>query len=432
TLSYTGHDERRIPSSEQVGQESLRPSVSLNSVFNPTEKQQLKVELNGAYAQNNYNRIYRETEQESSTNADEDFYTFDAYGRYMFRPDSKNTISGSLMHYHYITSTLYSGDYDSWQHLWKGETLLFTNYVYELGEKVTAVFNPGCSMLNYRLHGDRHRRIFTFRINTWIRYRFNSMQWMGGGFSQGNFQPDISFVNSMDQMIDFYQIKRGNPNLGNTKISTWAFMYEGQIKPLNVQVRLWHDKYDNNIVPDYYTENNKLISSYRSEGSFNTLNSDVSFSCRISDALRTGFVLKYSRMYVPGEPDLSRDNFVASADVNYFLKSFAINAYAKTAEKILDRNLLAFVDRPASYGLSVRYSRGKWMAEAAVENPFTKQARYREYADYGVYQYSQELTSRIYQQTGYIKLAYTFDFGKKTSRDEKNVDGINSAILKTE
>ena len=35
------------------------------------------------------------------------------------------------------------------------------------------------------------------------------------------------------------------------------------------------------------------------------------------------------------------------------------------------------------------------------------------------------------KQTVYVKLAYTFDFGKKTSRDSNDVDrGINSAILK--
>lgn len=86
---------------------------------------------------------------------------------------------------------------------------------------------------------------------------------------------------------------------------------------------------------------------------------------------------------------------------------------------------------PASYGLSVRYSSKNWMAEVGTNNPFTKHLYYREYADYGVYRYNQEQTSRIYQQTAYIKLAYTFDFGKKTSRENNNVDrSINSAILK--
>ena len=41
--------------------------------------------------------------------------------------------------------------------------------------------------------------------------------------------------------------------------------------------------------------------------------------------------------------------------------------------------------------------------------------------------------SRIYQQNGYIKVAYTFDYGKKISREWKNVNtNINSAILKAE
>ena len=71
------------------------------------------------------------------------------------------------------------------------------------------------------------------------------------------------------------------------------------------------------------------------------------------------------------------------------------------------------------------------MAEAGAENPFTKHLHYREYADYGVYRYNQARTSRIYQQTGYIKLAYTFDFGKKVSKDSNYIDrSINSAILK--
>ena len=48
-----------------------------------------------------------------------------------------------------------------------------------------------------------------------------------------------------------------------------------------------------------------------------------------------------------------------------------------------------------------------------------------------LYQYNQVQTSRIYQRTGYVKLAYTFDFGRKTSRDKNDVDrSINSAIMK--
>ena len=46
--------------------------------------------------------------------------------------------------------------------------------------------------------------------------------------------------------------------------------------------------------------------------------------------------------------------------------------------------------------------------ETGTENPFTKHNRYREYANFSIYNYSRIQTSRINQRTGYIKIAYTF------------------------
>ena len=89
-----------------------------------------------------------------------------------------------------------------------------------------------------------------------------------------------------------------------------------------------------------------------------------------------------------------------------------------------ENRTLVFTQTPASYGLSVRYSNRNLMAEAGTENPFIQQAQYREYADYNIYRYDQTQTSRIYQQTAYLKLAYTFDFGRKTSRDRKGLPGV--------
>ena len=432
-LNYTGHNEQHVFSTENVDNESLKPAISLNGIFRPTNKQRLKFELDGSYTYNKYSRIYTENEQLSYTKAEEDYFSLYGYGQYMYQPDSLNTFAASLSHYHNVTSSDYSGDYHSWQHLWNGETHLYLTYVREFGKKATFYFNPGLSLLNYKLYRDKLHRSWTARLNTWVRYRINSQHWVGIGFSSGSYQPNISFLNSMDQTIDFYQIKRGNPDLDNTFLYDWYFMYEGQIKPFNVQLTLWYDKYDHSIFTDYYLEGNKLISSYRSDGSFNSVNSDMSVSCRISENLRANVGLKYSYMYVQGEQGLNRSNFTVSFDVNYFMKAFVINVYTKTQEKTLDKSTLAYMKMPASYGLSVRCNHKNWMVEVGTNNPFTKHARYREYADYGVYKYNQLRTSRIYQQTGFIKLAYTFDFGKKTSREGINVNkSINSGILKIE
>lgn len=430
-LDNIGHNEQRVLSTENINNESLKPAISLNGTFRPTDKQRVKFELDGVYTRNKYSRIYSENEQLSITKADEDFYSFYVYGQYMYQPDSQNTFAASLSQYYNVTSSDYSGDYHSWQHLWNGETHLYLTYIREFGEKITFYLNPGLSLLNYKLHGDELQRSWTTRLNTWIRYRINSLHLTGVGFSSGSFQPSISSLNSMDQTIDFYQIKRGNPDLNSTFFYEWYFIYEGQIKPFNVQFKLWYNKYDNSIFTDYYLEDDKLVSSYRSDGSFNTANTDMSISYRISENLRANIGLKYNYMYVPGKSELSQNNFSLSFDINYFIKAFTINGYVKTPEKKIERNTLTYIKTPTSYGLSIRYNNKNWMAEVGMENPFTKQVRYREHANYVIYKYDQERTSRIYQQTGYIKLAYTFDFGKKTSRENIYIDkNINSGILK--
>ena len=431
-LNYSGYDEHAEASSDKKDNESLKSAINLDGIFRVNENKEWKIRLNGAYTKNSYNRMYREGEQKSVSNADEDLYSFDTQVAYRYQPNTDNSLYGRITHFHNVTSSLYSGDYSSWQHLWKGETLLQFDYTHKFGEKVITMLSPGCSWLNYKLHGNELQSYWNFRLNAWVRYLFHSKHWAGIGGSLGNNQPDISYLNTANQTIDFYQIKAGNLYLDNTKIFTAFAMYEGELhRLLNVQCKLWFKKNTNNIYADYYIEKDKLISSYASDDSFNSTSAEVAISSRCSDNLRTNVRFKYEYMCVPGKSGLNQKNFSASLDVNYFIKSFVMNAYVKTSEKTLDETTLSFVKIPASYGLSVRYSRNNWMAEVGTENPFTKHLHYREYADYGVYRYNQIRTSRIYQQTGYIKIAYTFDFGKKTSRESNSVDkNINSAILK--
>lgn len=432
-LNYSGVNVRQISSSDFSNQNSLKPSLHLNGVFRPKENQELSFKLNGAYIQNTYNRIYKESEQLSSTHADEDLYSFDVRAFYDIQMKNKNTFTTQFVHYHNVTSSTYSGDYDSWQHLWMGESMLYLNYMQEFNNGIVVNIYPGVSLLNYRLHNEKVKRFWSFRTNTWLMYRFNSEHWVGAGFAAGNNQASLNYLNNMDQTVDFLQIKRGNSNLDNTKIYDFFLSYEGQLKPVNLQLNIWYSIYDDNITSHYYIENNKLISSYRSTSSYYLFKTELQASSRFSKKLRLNAKLKYEYMNVSDESELNRHNYMAAIDINYFLKSFTINAYAQTSERKLNETTLAFLKAPGNYGLSVRYNGKNWMAEVGAENLFTKHCHYREYADYGVYWYNQIRTSRIYQQTGYIKLAYTFDFGKKTSRESNSVDrSINSAILKAE
>lgn len=429
-LSYTGSPTQNAQASDHSFQENLKPSVALYGAFNPTERQRIRLILNSSYTKNSYIRNYMESEQKSMTEADEKLYTFSTVGIYNINLKHNNSLGWNIQHHHNITSSSYSGDYTSWQHLWVGQSLSFLSYTQNSG-KFSFTISPGISLLQYKLHGNNKQRFWTFRTHSWGNYNINSEHQLTTGLSIGNYHPSINTINTVDQNVDFFEIKRGNPNVSNTKIHDYFLIYNGHISSLNMQFNFAYTIFTDNLVSDYYIENNKLIHSYRSNSSFHKLKSELSCSYRISNKFRANATLKYEHMNVPEISDLKENNFFASIDINYFIKLFAVNVYTKTTEKILDQATFAYLRRPVYYGLSIRYSGKSWMAEIGTENPFTKELHYREYADYGVYKYNQLQISRIYQQTAYIKLAYTFDFGKKTSRDSNNVDrSINSAILK--
>ena len=430
-LRYSSDASQNVNASNWTEEENLKPSLCLDGLFYPTKAQRIHIRAMGSYSDNTYQRNYAEDERLSRTHVDEDYYSFNLLGVYGINLKN-STLGASIMHDHHITSSTYTGDYDSWQHLWRGETIVYLSYMQHLmNDKWTFLLYPGVSFLNYRLHSQALQRYWTFRTNSWIRYQPNKHHQLLGGFAMGNNQPDISSMNDMDQTVDFLQIKRGNPYLDNPVIQEFFFTYNAKLKPVNLKLNLWSTILKHNIRSAYFIEGDKLVNTFRSDATYRKWKAELSASCRISDNLRANGKLRYEKFEYPSIPGVETDNFFASLDMDYYFKSFTLRGWIKSTERTLDDSSLAITKSPCTYGFSLRYNASNWMAEIGTANPFNAHPHYREYLYTDVYQYNQVRTSRIYQQTGYIKLAYTFDFGKKTSKERNNVDrSINSAILK--
>lgn len=430
-LRYSSDASQNVNASNWTEEENLKPSLCLDGLFYPTKAQRIHIRAMGSYSDNTYQRNYAEDERLSRTHVNEDYYSFNLLGVYGINLKN-STLGASIMHDHHITSSTYIGDYDSWQHLWRGETIVYLSYMQHLmNDKWTFLLYPGVSFLNYRLHSQALQRYWTFRTNSWIRYQPNKNHQFLGGFAMGNNQPDISSMNDMDQTVDFLQIKRGNPYLDNPVIQEFFFTYNAKLNPVNLKLNLWSTILKHNIRSAYFIEGDKLVNTFRSDATYRKWKAELSASCRISDNLRVNGKLRYEKFEYPSIPGVETDNFFASLDMDYYFKSFTLRGWIKSTERTLDDSSLAITKSPCTYGFSLRYNASNWMAEIGTANPFNAHSHYREYLYTDVYQYNQVRTSRIYQQTGYIKVAYTFDFGKKTSKERNNVDrSINSAILK--
>lgn len=430
-LDYSGHYTYSTRSTDSKQEQNLSPSLRLFGDFNIGKNQTLEFTAKGSYTQNDYTRQYTENENNSLSDVKEDLYSFNFSANYNIKLQHQNSFGVDIRHYHNITSSTYAGDYSSWQHLWTGESMFMLNYSQRFGKHFTMILRPGLSWMNYKLHTEDVRRYCSLKTSSRFSYQFNKKQQLTLAADAGVNQPDISYMNNVDQTVDFLQIKRGNPFLDDMQLYNISLLYNGVFGKLNVVGGPGYSIYTHNVSPIYYLEGDKLIGSYRSDGNIYGLGIILNISYHVTDNLRTKLAFKYLNVQTRKNYNINLDSYSAILDINYFLKDFSINLFRKIPTKKIETTTLIVTKSPATYGASVSWSHKGWYIEAGTENPFTRHSRYREHADYGVYLYNQVQTSRIYQRTGYVKLAYTFDFGRKTSRDKNDVDrSINSAIMK--
>lgn len=432
TLIYSGHYNQKVMSKEISNQNGLKPSVMFYSNFNIKDNQTLEASIDGNYTSNKYNRNYTENDEQTNTDTKEDLYAILFSTNYNLQLKHKNAFGVQFYHAQNFSSANYTGNYQSSQNLSQGETILFLDYNQHFGKKWTVRLHPGFSFMNYHLNNDNPTRFFSLRLNTILTYRPSKQHTISWYVDIGNESPEINTYNKVDQEIDFLQVKRGNPYLDNTKLYRTSIGYSIQAGSFNFFVAGAYNMLKNNIFNDYYIEKNKLINSYSSDGDMHKAGAIFSATWKICNNLRVKLDAQYLHYIATGKRDTDKGNFSGGLAINYYWKDFALNVYGNTPKEYLS-NPLVKIKEPAKYGLSLTWNHKGWTIEGGTENLFIKDNNSKASVISDVYSYNQISYMKTNQQFGYLKFAYTFDFGKKTSRSSDKVNtNINSAILKAE
>ena len=429
-LEYEGANPTIQESETQETQRGLKPNLNLYGYFNLKHDQFIEATFTGTYTNNDYTYSYQENNYKTFTRTDEDLYALFGNINYGIKFRHQNSLSGQLFHFHNISMSSYSGSNNTWQHLWTGETIFFVEYSHQIGKKFTLKAAPGFSNLQYKLHGAERVKQFSPRLRARLIYRLannQQLQWTG---NIGNTFPSISTMNNTTQFVDSLMIKRGNPTLTPAKLYGTGLIYGLQTGRFNLQSMVNYSRGKGVTTSLFYEENQKLVQSYSCNNNANIWNAYLSLSYKVTNNLRLKLDGSWMNLNCRGDLYEKFNSLSAKAQVDYYLKDFAFSLYGKSKEKQMNIDLVE-ITMPACYGLSISYNHKNLHAEVGTESPFTSKSEQVYEMTQNAYHYKNNLTSRTFQQTAYIKLAYTFDFGKKTNRSYNNVDrSINSAILK--
>ena len=430
-IEYDSTPVNDINAKTETTQTALMPSLNLYGSFKLGQTQFLNVDLTATYTNNEYIRKYTERNYFSHTKVDESLYNITFSTDYNIQLKHNNSFGLNFSHLHSISSATYKEDFNEWSHLWTTETLLMGQYNQSIG-KIYMSLQFGGDLLQYCLHGNEAKRYLSPHANILLNYQINSENSILYGLNTGNSNPPMEWINNVNQELDSLSVKRGNPHLEKTNYYNSYLVYNHQTGKINLQVAGLYFGAINSVFSDYYIENDKLVNTFRTGGNFHQLKGSLAVTYKIIPSLHIKLLGFYRYNEITGKVKQHRNEWGGSMDINYYWKDFAFNIHGKSTGKTLD-NYPAFVDTPANYGAFVRWNHKNWMAEAGTDNTFSKHNRTKMYMDMGVYRFHNSSYSETYQKTGYIKVAYTFDFGKNTSKEQRNINTtINSAILKAE
>lgn len=430
-IEYDNTPVNDISAKTETTQTALMPSLNLYGSFKLGQTQFLNVNLTATYTNNEYIRKYTERNYFSHTKVDESLYNITFSTDYNIQLKHNNSFGLNFSHLHSISSATYKEDFKEWSHLWTTETLLMGQYNQSIG-KIYMSLQFGGDLLQYCLHGNEAKRYLSPHANILLNYQINSENSILYGLNTGNSNPPMEWINNVNQELDSLSVKRGNPHLERTNYYNSYLVYNHQTGKINLQVAGLYFGAINSVFSDYYIENDKLVNTFRTGGNFHQLKGSLAVTYKIIPSLHIKLLGFYRYNEITGKVKQHRKEWGGSMDINYYWKDFAFNIHGKSTGKTLD-NYPAFVDTPANYGAFVRWNHKNWMAEAGTDNTFSKHNQTKMYMDMGVYRFHNSSYSETYQKTGYIKVAYTFDFGKNTSKEQRNINTtINSAILKAE
>ena len=409
---------------------SYRPSVYFYGLHTFSNTKSLDYVFDGYYSRNDYDRLYNDDNVSFRSLVKEDYYYIKANANYSMAFSHRNRLAFSLYEFMRISDSEYIGTSAYNQNLHSSETILFADYSQRLGRFFFDI-NPGLSFLTYRLKGMRSINHLTPRLQARATYRIDKVQQLQFMFALGNTYPRINTINNVEQQIDPIIILKGNSNMDNSILLNPRLSHTLNFNKFALQTGVSYFYQNHSIISDYYIRDGHLISTFRDDCIYHRPSVDISMTYKPSGSLN----MKVSGQWIEhlvrgGAEHRNLSAFSGTAMINYYVREFSFGAsIASPARDLIDSQ----ISRKTfwRYQLSGMWNHGNWAIEANANNLFMMKNNIVDELSASYYSFKQIDQSRSYNQYANLKIVYSFDYGKKTSKspDYKHQNS-ESAILK--
>lgn len=409
---------------------SYRPSVYFYGLHTFSNTKSLDYVFDGYYSRNDYDRLYNDDNVSFRSLVKEDYYYIKANANFSMAFSHRNRLTFSLYEFMRISDSEYIGTSAYNQNLHSSETILFADYSQRLGSFFFDI-NPGLSFLTYRLEGMKSINHLTPRLQARATYKIDKVQQLQFMFALGNTYPRINTINNVEQQIDPIIILKGNPKMDNSILLNPRLSHTLNLNKFALQTGVSYFYQNHSIISDYYIRDGHLISTFRDDCIYHRPSADMSITYKPSGTLNMKLSGQWVKHLVRGGAEhRNLSAFSGTAMINYYVRDFSFGASVATPSRDL---IDSQINRKTfwRYQLSGMWNHGNWAIEANANNLFMMKNNIVDELSASYYSFKQIDQSSSYNQYANLKIVYSFDYGKKTSKspDYKHQNS-ESAILK--
>ena len=428
---YTGPITGRLTTLQSGGERSLRPELFLYGTWKMGENQSIETVYDGYYSRNHYLNNNVDGGDTYKSDVTEN-YLYSRLGVYYnLKLKHGNSLSFSLSEYLRLSKSHYHNLLPAWQRLRSSETILFVDYTQRVG-RLFFDFKPGLSYLNYRLKGYDAITHVTPRLSFSVANRLSDVQLLRAELKLGNTYPTLNTVNYVTQQVDRVMLRRGNPDMHNSILYSPRLTYGLTFSRLAMNVSASYLFANHIITNDYHAEGDKMVNTFRSDTRYHVPSCSFSTTYRPSKMFNVKVDANWERNVLRGGTQLQHTKWSAALETNCYVNDFAFSASVKTPERqLVDNHKL--VKTGWLYDIALSWSHNNIGVEMNCSNLFIKRNVTTTDLLAGVYAYHGERQSDWHNQYATLKMIWSVDYGKKTTKSVRNVrKETESAIMKAE
>ena len=425
TILYQEDKKYEVKDREQS--ETHIPSLDVYYQLNLKNDQHLYFDVVGTYLKSNNERTYSMTEVgltpvEIRSKTEGDKYSIIGEAIYE-RPLWGGKFSTGLMHNQATMDNVYDGDAMTKVSMNTSETSLFTEYQSKIG-KLNYTLGVGALRTFYN-QGNASQERYFFRPTLNLSYSLGKV-FLRYNASLSGYAPSLSALSNVEQGMDAYQVRRGNPNLKSVTYFTNRFSVSYRNKWMNVDLSARYSYDDKPIMEETIFENGKFVRTYDNQKGLHRLMCQTNIQIRpFKEYLSINMTPFFNRYISQGNAYLhTHSNWGFRGSIVGMYKHWVFMADMNTSYHGLEGETITKGE--AIHSIALGYNKGKWAVQMMVWNLFTD--------DYhqGVENVSklapnrQLAFSKDFTRMVMLNVSFSLSFGKQKQMARKRIENSDT------